>query len=107
MNFSLRRIGSRGESTIPGWSEDPHVVYVDQWASTNKVALTDVLLVKGVNNSTTAQAESTVAWLASNCRMISSLSLVPDSGYAYKALLFKGAGQQAYRIDVSHYDCQR
>jgi hypothetical protein len=103
-NYALRRHGLLRGPFSPGWIEDPRVAAVPDFTPPKVPA---VLFVNGVNVDWGEDTELAETWLRSNCSLVSVRRLIPDSGYALKAQLFKGFGQRQYRIELERYGCGR
>ena len=104
-NYALRRHGMLKGSFSPGWVEDPRIISVAQWFSSDLSNLSTVLFVNGINTSSLEETNRVESWLRSNCVLVSVRQLVPDSGSVLKTRFFKGFGQRRFRIGLERYGC--
>jgi hypothetical protein len=105
VNYSLAKLQLVPEEAPPAWVKHRYVIPTATWSADSLPSFSSAMLVKGTNRDWISATEAAEQWLRSRCIVRSEQKLVPDTGRELKARLFRGAGQDEYRVAIVNFDC--
>jgi len=101
--YSLQRAGIVPASSLPGAVQHDRIQNVEDWSPSRAWGENNVLFITGVNTSVLHLTKSSEEALLSHCTLVSTARMVPDSGHAFKASMFKG--KIPYRVSLQRFNC--